>query len=347
VCTHPLAIPSSETAIKSANAFFFISGYATISVPTVKLFQLFHLTSDLRVRRLPSTLPPDRIAQRSMDRLQPQLRRTGAWLFAWVALTSALVQGVIGEAAFSGHIFTNVAGQTLPYRLLQPESSSGSYPLVLFFHGAGERGVDNQKQLIHGTSLYLQPENRLAYPCFVLTPQCPEGQQWVDMPWGAESGERPPQPSVAMNLALQILNRVIHDYPVDTNRIYVTGLSMGGFAAWDCITRFPQRFAAAVPICGGGDEKTVTPEVAQVPVWAFHSDDDTTVKVWRTRRMIEAMRQAGGQPKYMEYTGLGHNSWDKAYGEPDLLPWIFSQRRDNMSQPKPANPPHQTERAPK
>jgi predicted peptidase len=233
-------------------------------------------------------------------------------------------------AAFAEHTFTNSAGLTMPYRLLEPEQRDGAlrrYPLVLFFHGAGERGTDNKKQLIHGTRIFLAPENLKAFPCYVLAPQCPEQQQWVDMPWGTESGDRPEQPSGAMQLALAILDSLLKEKAIDPSRIYVTGLSMGGYATWDCITRFPERFAAAVPVCGGGDEKTVTPAVAKVSVWAFHSDDDTTVKVIRTRKMIEAMRQAGGQPKYTEYTGLGHNSWDKAYGEPELLPWMFKQQR--------------------
>ena len=229
---------------------------------------------------------------------------------------------------YAPRCFTNATGQTIPYRLLLPRDydPSRTYPLVLFFHGAGERGTDNKAQLVHGAGLFLEPEKRERFACFVLAPQCPNNQQWVDMPWGTDSGTRPEQPSAAMRLALEALDGVIGEFKVDTNRLYVTGLSMGGYATWDCITRFPGRFAAAVPICGGGDEKTVTAAVAKVPVWAFHSDDDGAVKVGRTRNMIAAMRAAGGQPKYFEYFGLGHFSWGRAYGEPELLPWMFAQR---------------------
>ena len=251
-----------------------------------------------------------------------------AWvglLLVW-ALTLVLAQSANADE-FAARIFTNAVGQTIPYRLLVPKADhTGHDPLVLFFHGAGERGTDNQSQLVHGASLFLKPENRERYPCFVLAPQCPEKQQWVDMPWGADAGERPPTPSTAMQLALETLDAVIKEFKVDTNRIYVTGISMGGYATWDCLTRFPDRFAAAVPVCGGGDEHTVTAQVAKVPVWAFHSDDDTVVKTKRTRNMIQALREAGGKPKYFEYFGLGHNAWDKAYGEPELLTWMFSQR---------------------
>jgi lysophospholipase L1-like esterase len=129
-----------------------------------------------------------------------------------------------------------------------------------------------------------------------------------------------------MQLALEALDTVCKEFSVDSTRLYVTGLSMGGYATWDCVTRFPNRFAAGAPICGGGDEKTVTAAAAKVPVWAFHSDDDAVVKVIRTRNMIKAMRAAGGQPKYFEYFGLNHASWNKAYGEPEFLPWMFAQR---------------------
>ena len=232
-------------------------------------------------------------------------------------------------AEFIARVHTNAAGKTIPYRLLQPRDydAKQKYPLVVFFHGAGERGSDNQRQLVHGTGLYLQPAVREKFPCFVLAPQCPDKQQWVDMPWGADSGVRPPKPSVAMQLALEVMDALPREFSIDRDRLYVTGLSMGGFGSWDCLTRFPDKFAAVAPVCGGGDEKTVTAAVAKVPVWAFHSEDDGVVKVKRTRNMIQALRDVGGSPKYFEYFGLGHASWDKAYTEPELLPWMFTQRR--------------------
>jgi predicted peptidase len=226
---------------------------------------------------------------------------------------------------YIARVYTNGA-RALPYRLLAPKDSDHrKYPLVIFFHGSGERGFDNHKQLVHGTSLFTQAKNRDTFPCFVFAPQCPDSQQWVDMPWGADSGVRPPQPGSAMQLAIEAIDALIREFGIDTNRIYVTGLSMGGFGAWDLITRFPERFAAAAPICGGGDEKTVTAAVARVPLWAFHSDDDTVVKVHRSRKMVQAMRAGGGNPIYFEYSRLGHFSWGKAYAEPEFLPWMFAQ----------------------
>jgi poly(3-hydroxybutyrate) depolymerase/lysophospholipase L1-like esterase len=230
--------------------------------------------------------------------------------------------------SYQPKVHTNAAQQTLPYRLLTPQhyDPSQKYPVVLFFHGAGERGNDNQRQLVHGASLFLKPENREAFPCFVIAPQCPEKQQWVDMPWSGDSGTRPAQPSEAMKLALEIVEKVGKEFSIDQDRVYVTGLSMGGYATWDLVTRFPSRFAAAAPVCGGGDEKTITAAVAKVPLWAFHSEDDTVVKVIRSRNMVNTMRKLGENPKYFEYFGLGHGSWDKAYAEPELLTWMFAQR---------------------
>jgi predicted peptidase len=102
---------------------------------------------------------------------------------------------------------------------------------------------------------------------------------------------------------------------------------MGGYAVWDCLTRFPGKFAGAVAVCGGGDPATVTPAVAATPIWAFHSEDDPTVPFVRSVQMIDAMKAAGGQPRFTPYQGLKHNSWDRAYAEPELLPWLFAQRR--------------------
>jgi predicted peptidase len=233
--------------------------------------------------------------------------------------------GIATAQDYEPRVFANPAGAKLPYRWLAPASlePGRKYPLVLFLHGAGERGTNNSAQLVHGTKLYLDAANRAKFPCFVLAPQCPAGKQWVDMPWGGDKGTQPPQPSEPMQLVLELLDTLPKTAPVDLDRIYVTGLSMGGYGTWDLITRFPDRFAAGAPVCGGGDD-TVAARAAKVPIWAFHSDDDTVVKVIRSRNMLAGIRAAGGQPKYFEYFGLGHGSWGRAYSEPELLPWMFA-----------------------
>lgn len=229
--------------------------------------------------------------------------------------------------SFQSRTFRNEAGQTLPYRMLFPLQfqRDRQYPLVLFLHGAGERGSDNQVQLVHGMNDFAKPENREKYPCFVVAPQCPEKKLWADVDWSSDSHTMSEKPSETMQLVLQLLDSLEREFPVDTKRIYVTGLSMGGYGTWDLIQRFPGRFAAAAPVCGGGDEK-LAGRIVKVPVWVFHGDLDTAVKPERSRRMVEAIRQAGGKPIYTEYKGVGHDSWKPAYADPKLMEWLFAQR---------------------
>lgn len=225
-------------------------------------------------------------------------------------------------------VFTGDDGNKLPYLLLKPAGydPAKKYPLVLFYHGAGERGDDNRSQWKNGVPVFQSPENREKYPCFVVAPQCPAGKQWVDVPWGADSEVQPEEPSETMKLSLEILDAVRKEFPIDSDRIYVCGLSMGGFATWDVIARHPGLFAAAVPVCGGGDEKTAA-KIKDLPIWAFHGGADNVVKTIRSRNMIAALKEAGGSAKYTEYEGVGHNSWDKAFNDPELLKWMFEQKK--------------------
>jgi predicted peptidase len=225
--------------------------------------------------------------------------------------------------------YTGADGKTLPYRLLKPlnYNPKEKYPLVVFLHGAGERGDDNDKQLVHGVPEFLTPENRKDYPCFLIAPQCPEGKKWVEVDWSAESEIQPKEPSEPMRLTLGLIGQMRKDYPIDAKRIYVTGLSMGGFGAWDVIARRPDLFAAAVPICGGGDETTAT-KIAKIPIWAFHGAKDPAVNVNRTRHMIAALKKAGGEPKYTEYPDEGHASWVPAYKDAAMMKWLFAQKKE-------------------
>jgi predicted peptidase len=221
------------------------------------------------------------------------------------------------------------AKATFHYRLLRPASiASGTrYPVVLFLHGAGERGDDNLRQLKYLPAWMAEPAAREAYPCFVIAPQCREGERWVDVAWGdPQSSPQPPQPGVDLAAALAALDAVLMNEPCAADRVYLTGLSMGGYGTWDLAARMPERFAAAVPICGGGDERTAT-RLVHLPLWAFHGDADKAVPVERSRTMIAAVKSAGGMPRYTELPGVGHDSWTPAYRDPKLLDWLFSQRR--------------------
>lgn len=218
--------------------------------------------------------------------------------------------------------------QTLLYRLLSPKQREPGkkYPLVLFLHGAGERGDDNQAQLKHVVGIFVTPENREKYPCFVLAPQCPAGRKWAEVDWSAPTHRQPENPSAPMALTLKLIDQLVAEEPIDPARCYVMGLSMGGYGTWDVLARQPERFAAAVPMCGGGDETTAE-RIAHIPIWNFHGDKDPAVRVERSRRMVEALRAAGSKVKYTEYAGCGHDCWTPACKEPELLPWLFSQKK--------------------
>ncbi|MEN6452398.1 MAG: alpha/beta hydrolase-fold protein [Thermoguttaceae bacterium] len=224
--------------------------------------------------------------------------------------------------------YKSAAGESLPYRLLKPEKiePGKTYPLVLFLHGAGERGADNAKQLTHGAREFAKADVRRRHPCFVLTPQCPEGKRWVEVDWALPAHTMPAKPSVPMRLALELVDKLVGDLPIDKGRIYVTGLSMGGFGAWDAPLRRPGLFAAAMPVCGGGDLGQAA-KFKDMPVWAFHGDHDHTVLPSRTTDMIEAIRKAGGHPKMTIYPGVDHDCWTATYANPKVLDWLFAQQK--------------------
>jgi predicted peptidase len=215
------------------------------------------------------------------------------------------------------------------YRLLGPKSITPGtrYPLVIFLHGAGERGNDNLSQLKYFPTWMAEPSARKAHPCFVLAPQCRDEQKWVDVDWSKiESAPQSPTPTVDMMAVIAALEDTLQREPIDPARISLTGLSMGGYGSWDLAARMPDRFAAVLPICGGGDEATAA-KIKDLPIWCFHGDADTAVRVERSRTMIEALRAAGGAPKYSELAGVGHDSWTPAYRDPDVLAWLFAQKK--------------------
>jgi predicted peptidase len=162
------------------------------------------------------------------------------------------------------------------------------------------------------------------HPCYVVAPQCPENVQWVDTPWTADQHTMPDQPTEPMRLSLQLIDALLKEFPIDERRLYVTGLSMGGFGVWDALQRLPDRFAAAAPICAGGDTE-LAPRIKHIPLWVFHGDGDTVVKPRRSRDMVAALRKAGGEPRYTEYTNTGHNSWAATYANRELYDWLFAQ----------------------
>jgi poly(3-hydroxybutyrate) depolymerase/lysophospholipase L1-like esterase len=234
---------------------------------------------------------------------------------------------------FEERTFSSADGAKLPYRLLKPFNydAQKKYPLVLFLHGAGERGADNKVQLKHGVPAFVKAEAREKYPCFIVAPQCPKDKRWVEMDWGGTGGTAPEDPGPTQPLVLGMLDALKGEFSIDEDRLYVTGLSMGGYGTWDLITRHPDKWAAAVPVCGGGDRAKAS-AAKPVPVWAFHGLADNVVLPVRSREMVAALKSAGGAAYLTEYPGVQHDSWTSAYSEPNLLPWLFAQQRGVKAQ---------------
>lgn len=221
------------------------------------------------------------------------------------------------------------SGFEVPARLLRPAKleQDQRYPLVLFLHGAGERGDDNVAQLKHGVGEFYK--RRTQFPCFLLAPQCPEEQRWADVDWSAASGagtfsEDPAAPMAAAWAAVQ---RLMSEEPIDPKRIYVTGLSMGGYGTWDAGGRYAKTIAAIAPVCGGGDPSWA-PRYVGLPIWAAHGIADPTVPYERTQEMVDAITSQGGVVGLTAYPDVKHASWTPFYADDQVHRWLFEQQRD-------------------
>lgn len=235
---------------------------------------------------------------------------------------------------FQKEIFVSKS-DTLPYNILVPVSFSKSfvntseylqnnnkYPLIIFLHGSGERGTDNEIQINHINDLFTDSSNREKYPAFVVAPQCPPDKRRAESDWRKFTNYK--NSSTPSELTIELINELSKKYPIDNRRVYITGLSMGGAGTWDLICRYPGKFAAAVPICGFGNTRKAG-VLKSTPIWAFHGSDDKVVKVNYSRDMVNAVKKQNEIIKYTEYKGVGHDSWVKAYKEKDLLDWLFKQ----------------------
>lgn len=234
-------------------------------------------------------------------------------------------------ARFMAIEYENEKGEEMPYRFLAPRKYNArkAYPLVLFMHGAGERGADNLKTCIHALPQFSSDYVMQKYPCFVIAPQVPLEESWTkpqlnQILKGASAAD--PEPYRSLRLAMEIVEQVRKQYNIDPKRIYITGISMGGFGTWDALWRWPELFAAAAPICGGGDV-TKAPLMAKTPLWVFHGAIDPTVPVAKSREMVEAVKAAGGDVKYTEYPGVKHDSWTPTYRNPEFYDWLFAQKK--------------------
>jgi len=182
------------------------------------------------------------------------------------------------------------------------------FPLILFLHGAGERGDDLEKVKVHGIPKIV--EQRDDFPFIAVSPQCPEKSWWE------------------IDALKALLDEIIDKYAVDPDRVYLTGLSMGGFGSWSLGIAYPDKFAAIVPICGGGDEEEVA-ILKDVPIWVFHGAKDGTVKLEQSEKMVNALKEAGGNVKFTVYPEANHDSWTETYDNPELYEWLLQQKRIN------------------
>jgi predicted peptidase len=188
-------------------------------------------------------------------------------------------------------------------QLPQQVDTSSRWPLILFLHGAGERGDDLEKLKRHGPPKIAAADP--TFPFIVVSPLCPEGGWW-------ESAELAP-----------LLDEVVARYPVDPDRVYLTGLSMGGFGAFDLAARVPDRFAAIAPMAGGGNP-VLARRLKGVPVWVFHGEEDKTVPIRLDEQMVEALEAAGAEVRFTRYAGKGHTAWIEAYADPELYRWFLA-----------------------
>src|SRR3954447_9793872 len=222
---------------------------------------------------------------------------------------------------------THTNDLTMPYRLFRPQAA-GTHPLVMYLHGSGGLGDDNEKQLglgnVFGSHVWALPEQQKRVPCYVLVPQTDRG--WIRYDFSKQPAQEVPGLGDGARAALEIVDRLRREFAIDERRIYITGQSLGGGGVWNVIAHRPEFFAAAAICCGSSSMADGT-EALGTPLWNFHGDADKTVPVSVSRARMAARQKAGGRPLHTEYAGVDHNCWELAYTEPELPKWLFAQRR--------------------
>ena len=237
-------------------------------------------------------------------------------------------------------VFKSDSG-TLNYRILYPEKydPSKKYPLIIFLHGSGERGDDNEKQLFHGGAFFIKDSIRRIFPSIVILPQCPENISWSMVGFHYDSAKEQPDivfdfrknPTRPALLVKQLADSFIRAGIADPGAMFIGGLSLGGFGTFDFTMRYPEYFAASFPICGGGDTSYLKKIAKKLnaSIWIFHGGADPVVSVRYSRQAYQALlkyKPSNIEVKYTEYPGVGHNSWDNVFVEPGLMEWLMSKQ---------------------
>ncbi len=229
------------------------------------------------------------------------------------------------------------SGDTLPYRILLPENydAGKKYPLVLFLHGRGESGTDNEKQLTHGARLFLADSNRKTFPAIVVFPQCRPDSYWSNVQMvteGRKQGKRTfyflkdGEASSSLKMVMYLLTNLSSRFKIQNDQAYVMGLSMGGMGTFEIVRRMPATFAAAIPICGGA-HPAIAGQLKKTSWWVFHGGKDDVVPPAHSENTVKAMKRYRVPVKFTLYPEANHNSWDPAFAEPDLLKWLFKQKK--------------------
>ena len=245
-------------------------------------------------------------------------------LFTFLFCVGSIINSFSQSSLFSFEKYINKKGDTLNYRqLISDYDSITKYPLVIFLHGSGERGNDNKAQLKWGVKNFATDRNMKIHRPIVIAPQCPKNMSWGNFSY--EDMSILPSPSKPMKLLIELIEQAIKKLPVDTSRIYITGLSMGGFGTFDAISRYPNLFAAAVPVCGGGDVSKAT-IISDVPIWIFHGAKDNVVNPALSQNMVSALTKVGAHPGFTQYPEAGHFSWIAAYNDSMMIDWLFRHR---------------------
>ncbi len=201
------------------------------------------------------------------------------------------------------------------YLLFLPEDygkKQRRWPLIMFLHGAGERGSDLKKVKVHGPPKIV--ENRKDFPFIVVSPQCPTGDWWTDK----------------VEVLINLLDDIVARYKVDKKRVYLTGLSMGGYGTWSLASAYPERFAAIAPICGGGS-RIMSLRLKDIPVWVFHGAKDRVVPLKESEEMVDAIRKRGGNVKFTIYPDAGHDSWTQTYDNQELYDWFLEHSKSSKT----------------
>jgi predicted peptidase len=261
--------------------------------------------------------------------------QTKSWLWrSWIAsfLLLSLCPGITAateltkdDIDFRKFVYEK-GGNRLPYRLFVPlgYDANRKYPLLLWLHGADGRGSDNVRQLNGkdqlGTHFWISSQVQASFPVFVLAPQCPSGENWAEPEFN--------QPGKPLELVMAALAKVRQEFSIDPDRIYVAGQSLGGLGVWSLLQKYPGTWAAAL-VLSAYDNFTDVSAIAAVPLWVFQGDADDSVPVDMVRGMMRQLKKAGTRLRYTEYHRIDHEVWNKAFAEPDLLPWLTSQKRSS------------------